>query len=171
MSRLPLALAALLLWSCSHEGNRPPAEQAAADTSPGGVPTVAARPTGACGYISESDASRVLDQASAFRAHAPTSPTCTIAPRSGDAFRGVSVDFRVSRGTTRMYAFLAAQKQSERVGGVGDSARWLAAGDTRGNLVVVKCTDEVALTISDFSGTGGLKARARAFAAKVLERM
>jgi hypothetical protein len=85
----------------------------------------------------------------------------------------VSVDFRVSQGTTRMYDFLAAQKQSEAVGGVGDRARWLPAGETRGNFVVVKGATELALTISDFSGAGGggLKSRARAFAQKVLERM
>lgn len=171
MRGLPLTVAALVLWSCSREGKRATVGQGAADTSPGRIPSVAARPQGACGYISESEASRVLDQPSTYRDHAPTSQTCTVAPASGDAFRGVSVDFRVSTGTTRMYDFLAAQKHSEPVGGVGDRALWLAAGDTRGNLVVVKGLDEVSLTISDFSGTGGLKARARAFAEKVLERM
>ena len=69
-----------------------------------------------------------------------------------------------------MYDFLEAQKQAEAIG-LGDRALWLAAGETRGNLVVVKGGDEVSLTISDFTGAGGLKGRARAFAKKVLERM
>jgi hypothetical protein len=38
-------------------------------------------------------------------------------------------------------------------------------------LVVVHGADAVSLTISDFSGKGDLKGRARAFAAKVLERL
>jgi hypothetical protein len=38
-------------------------------------------------------------------------------------------------------------------------------------LVVVHGADAVSLTISDFRGTGGLKARARAFAEKVLDRL
>lgn len=164
-------LAAAFVWGCSHEGNRAPAGRAPGDTVAGSVAATAAAPHNACEYISESDASQVLDQPSTYRAHAPTSPTCIVAPASGDAFRGISVDFRVSLGTTRMYDFLEAQKKSESVGGVGDRALWLPAGDTRGNLVVVKGNNEVSLTISDFTGAGGLKARARAFAEKVLERM
>ena len=164
-------LAAAFVWGCSHEANRAPAGRAPGDTSAGSVAAAVTPPRGACEYISESDASRVLDQPSTYRAHAPTSVTCTVAPATGDAFRGISVELRISRGTTRMYDFLAAQKKSESVGGVGDRALWLPAGDNRGNLVVVKGTNEVSLTISDFTGAGGLKARARAFAEKVLERM
>jgi len=169
VKRVLPGLIAFALWTCSKDAQRGPAagESAAA---PSAAP-VAERPQGACGYISEADASQVLDQPSTFRPHAANSQTCAVAPASGDAFRGVSVDFRVSPGTTRMYDFLAAQKQSEAVGGVGDRARWLPAGETRGNLVVVKGAYELALTISDFSGGGGLKGRARAFARKVLERM
>lgn len=171
MKRVLPGLIALALWACSKDAKRgaaPGGDSAA--VAPSTAPT-AARPQGACGYISEADASSALDQPSTFRPHAPTSQTCALAPASGDAFRGVSVDFRVSQGTTRMYDFLAAQKQSEAVGGVGDRARWLPAGATRGNLVVVKGPYELALTISDFSGAGGLQSRARAFAQKVLERM
>jgi hypothetical protein len=90
---------------------------------------------------------------------------------SGDAFHGVSVDFRVSRGSTDVYAFFAAQKAAEPVRGLGDSALWLPARETRGNLVVVHGPNTVSLTISDFSGKGNLKARARAFAERVLDRL
>ena len=171
MRGMPLLVAALVGWSCFREGDRAPAGRAPGDTSAGSGAAAVAPPHNACEYISESDASQILDQPSTYRAHAPTSQTCTVAPVTGDAFRGVSVDFRISLGTTRMYDFLAAQKKSESVGGVGDRARWLPAGDTRGNLAVVEGPNEVSLTISDFSGAGGLKARARAFAAKLLERL
>ena len=69
-----------------------------------------------------------------------------------------------------MYDFLKAQKQSEPIG-LGDRSLWLPAGDSRGNLVVVKDADEVSLTITDLSGSGDLKARARAIARKVLQNL
>jgi hypothetical protein len=171
VKRVLSGLIALALWACSKDAKRGPAAGGDSAAAPSAAAPTAERPQGACGYISEADASSALDQPSTFRPHAPTSQTCALAPASGDAFRGVSVDFRVSQGTTRMYDFLAAQKQSEAVGGAGDRARWLPAGETRGNLVVVKGPYELALTISDFSGAGNLKERARAFAKKVLEQL
>jgi len=170
VSRLGFGLAVVVLWSCSGERKAEPTPAPGDAASPASGSAAATRPTGACGYISEADASEILDQPSKYRPHQATSPTCSITPASGDAFRGTSVDFSVSRGTTRMYDFLEAQKQSEAVG-LGDRALWLAAGETRGNLVVVKGADEVSLTISDFNGAGGLKGRARTFARKVLERV
>ena len=172
MNRTLIAVAALVLAGCSKDGKRDAgAGERAAPPSGAGPETTSARPRRICGYITEAEASRVLDQPSKYRRADGTGQSCILDPASGDAFHGVSVDFRVSRGSTDVYDFFAAQKAAEPLGGLGDRALWLAAGETRGNLVVAKGADAVSLTISDFSGKGDLKARARAFAEKVLERL
>ena len=170
MNRTLLVVAASVVLGCSKEGKDAGAGERAATPSGGGA-EASARPRGTCGYITESEASRILDQPSKYRSTGGTGPSCILDPMSGDAFRGVSVDFRVSRGSTDVYDFFAAQKAAEPLRGLGDRALWLPAGETRGNLVVVNGVDAVSLTISDFSGKGGLKARARAFAEKVLGRL
>jgi len=172
MNRTLIAVAALLVVGCSKDGKRDAgAGERAATPSGGGPEAPSARPQGVCGYITEAEASRALDQPSKYRRVDGTNQSCTLDPVSGDAFHGVSVDFRVSRGTTDMDAFLAAQKAAEPLRGLGDRALWLPAGATRGNLVVVNGPHAVSLTISDFSGKGGMKARARAFAEMVLDRL
>ncbi len=167
-----VAVALSLLVGCSKEGNRDTgAGEHAAAPSAGVAESAIARARGICGYITEAEASRALDQPSKYRRAEGTGQSCTLAPASGDAFHGVSVDFSVSRGSPDVYAFFAAQKAAEPVRGLGDRALWLPAGETRGNLVVVQGPYAVSLTISDFSGTGNLKGRARAFAEKVLARL
>ncbi|MGH7538796.1 MAG: hypothetical protein ACREMF_09190 [Gemmatimonadales bacterium] len=172
MRRTLSTLVALGLLGCSREAKRDVvAREPGATTPSSGAPATPAAPRGICGYITEAEASDVLDQSSRYRRSNPSSQSCVIDPASVDAFRGVSVDFRVSRGNTAMYDFFAAQKSSEPLRGLGERALWLPAGRTRGNLVAVKGADAVSLTISDFSGRGDLKGRARAFAKKVLEHM
>jgi len=172
MSRTLIAVAVLALAGCSADDKRGAGAGEPAATPTGGAPeSTSVRPRGICGYITEAEASRALDQPSKYRRADGTGQSCTLDPASGDAFHGVSVDFRVSRGSTHVYDFFAAQKAAEPLGGLGDRALWLPAGETRGNLVVVHGADAVSLTISDFRGKGGLKARARAFAEKVLDRL
>jgi hypothetical protein len=113
----------------------------------------------------------VLAQPSRYRREQRTAQLCTIEPVSGDAFHGTTVSYRVARGNTAQYDFFAAQKSSQPVSGLGDRALWLAAGGTRGNLVVVRDTTVVSLAISDFSGRTDLRKRAEAFAKKVLNRL
>jgi hypothetical protein len=172
MNRTLVAVALLLLVGCSKDDTRDAgAGQPSAAPSGAAAEATIARPRGICGYITEAEASRVLDQPSKYRRADGTGQSCVLDPASGDAFHGVSVDFRVSRGSTTVYDFFAAQKAAEPLGGLGDRALWLPAGETRGNLVVVNGADAVSLTISDFSGKGNLKGRARAFAEMVLERL
>ena len=172
MNRTLITVAALVLVGCSKDGKRDAgAGERAATSSGGGPEATSARSRGICGYITEAEASRALDQPSKYRRADGTGQSCILDPVSGDVFHGVSVDFRVSRGSTGVYAFFAAQKAAEPLGGLGDRALWLPAGETRGNLVVVNGADAVSLTISDFSGKGGMKARARAFAEMVLDRL
>jgi hypothetical protein len=172
MNRTLIAIALSLLVGCSKDIKRDTGagEPSAAPSGAAAEATIA-RPRGICGYITEAEASRALDQPSKYRRADGTGQSCTLDPVSGDAFHGVSVDFRVSRGSTDVYAFFAAQKAAEPVRGLGDSALWLPARETRGNLVVVHGPNTVSLTISDFSGKGNLKARARAFAERVLDRL
>lgn len=166
-----VAVALSLLVGCSKDVNRDAGAGEGAAAPSAAVAESIARPRGICGYITEAEASRALDQPSKYRSGDGTGQSCTLAPASGDAFHGVSVDFRVSRDSTDVYAFFAAQKAAEQLRGLGDRALWLPAGETRGNLVVVRGPYAVSLTISDFSGKGDLKARARAFAEKVLDRL
>jgi hypothetical protein len=163
-------LLTLGLLSCSREAKQDVAGGSSA-AAPRDAPATPAAPLGICRYITEAEASDALEQASRYRRGDPANQSCVIDPASGDAFRGVSVDFRVSRGSTAMYDFFAAQKSAEPLRGLGDRALWLSAGETRGNLVAVKGTNVVSLAISDFSGKGDLKVRARAFAKQVLKRL
>lgn len=172
MNRALIPLALLLLVGCSKEDARDAgAGEPGGGPAGGGSEATSTRPSGICGYITEAEASRALDQPSKYRRPEGTGQSCTLDPVSGDAFHGVSVDYRVSPDSTDVYAFFAAQKAAEPVRGLGDRALWLPAGDTRGNLVVVNGPYAVSLTISDFRGKGDLKARARAFAKKVLEHL
>jgi len=166
-----VAVALSLLVGCSKDVKRDAGAGERAAAPSGVAESTIARPRGICGYITEAEASRALDQPSKYRRADGTGQSCTLDPASGDAFHGASVDFRVSRGGTDVYAFFAAQKAAEPLRGLGDRALWLPAGDTRGNLVVVNGPYAVSLTISDFSGKGNLKARARAFAERVLDRL
>jgi hypothetical protein len=171
MHRLWLALAACVLLGCAKE-RKPDATTRAPATPPGDtVATPSARSRDNCDYITEAEASAALDQPSMYRRSAVMGQSCTIDPASGDAFHGASVEIRVTRGDTRMYDFLAAQKSAEPLAGLGDHALWLAAGRARGNLVVVRGGDAVSLTISDLRGKGNVKARARAVATRILERL
>ena len=167
-----VAIALSLLVGCSKDVNRDAGagERAGAPSAAVADSTIA-RPRGICEYITEAEASRALDQPSKYGRADGTGQSCTLAPASGDAFHGASVDFRVSRDSTDVYAFFAAQKAAEPLRGLGDRALWLPAGETRGNLVVVRGSYAVSLTISDFSGKGDLKGRARAFAERVLDRL
>jgi len=171
MNRTLIAVVVLVLVGCSKDGKRDTGAGERSAAPPGGGEATSVRPRGICDYITEAEASRALDQPSKYRRTAGTAQSCILDPVSGDVFHGVSVDFRVSRGRTDVYAFFAAQKAAEPLGGLGDRALWLPAGETRGNLVVVNGADAVSLTISDFSGAGDLKALARAFAKRVLERL
>ncbi len=172
MNASKVAVALSLLVGCSKDVKRDAGagERAAAPSGAVAESTIA-RSRGICGYITEAEASRALEQPSKYRRADGTNQSCTLDPASGDAFHGVSVDFRVSRGSTDVYAFFAAQKAAEPLRGLGDRALWLPAGETRGNLVVVHGPYAVSLTISDFSGKGNLKGRARAFAEMVLDRL
>lgn len=171
MNSSKVAVALSLLVGCSKDVDRDAGAGERAAAPAGVAESTIARPRGICGYITEAEASRALDQPSKYRSADGTEQSCTLAPASGDAFHGVSVDFRVSRDSTAVYAFFAAQKAAEQLRGLGDRALWLPAGETRGNLVVVRGPYAVSLTISDFSGKGDLKGRARAFAERVLDRL
>jgi hypothetical protein len=165
------AVLALSVAACSSGTERAAAtrDSAAASEKRAGAPAAPAR--SGCGYITEAEASVALAQPSRYRREPSGGPTCSVEPALGDAFHGTTVTYRISRGSTAQYDFFAAQKRSQPIGGLGDRALWLAAGATRGNLVVVHGTDVVTVTISDFSAKGKLQERARAFAQKVLGRM
>jgi hypothetical protein len=113
----------------------------------------------------------VLAQPSRYRRAQSSAQLCTIEPVSGDAFHGTTVSYRVIRGNTAQFDFFAAQKSSQPVSGLGTRALWLAAGNTRGNLVVVTDTNVVSLSISDFSGRRDLRKRAETFAKRLLDRL
>jgi hypothetical protein len=167
----------LLLLGCSSERDHGADRRGVAKTPPGEpAPGVSSR-SDACGYITAAEASRVLGQSSQYRSPegAPVGEGghCILVPVSGDAFHGVSVDYQVSRGgsSTKVYDFFAAQKQARPVPGLGDRALWLAAGRTRGNLVVVQDSAVVSIGITDFRVRSDLRSRARAVAERVLERL
>lgn len=161
---------ALVVAGCSRGGDR--GGDAAAGRSDSVTPgRPAAAPVRGCAYITETEASVVLSQPSRYRRAQSSAQLCTIEPVSGDAFHGTTVSYRVARGNTAQYDFFAAQKSAQPVSGLGDRALWLAAGGTRGNLVVVTDTNVVSLAISDFSGRKDLRKRAEAFARRVLNRL
>lgn len=170
MSRRP-ALLLLALIACSSE-RTPEAERREAAAGAESTAARAARPGGSCGSVTAAEASEALDQPSRYRREAAGGGEhCILVPVSGDAFHGVSVDYRIWRGSTKAYDFLAAQKQSQPVRGLGNRALWLAAGRTRGNLAVVKGPDALSLTITDFRAASDLRERARAVARLVLDRL
>lgn len=162
---VPLVLVALAgLAGC--RGDAPPRSESRAGAA--AAPGAATPAAEACGGLTAGEASRILDQPSRYRRAAGGGADCSLEPASGDAFRGVSVDYVVTRGDPRAYAFLAAQKQSEPVPGVGDKARWLGAGRTGGNLVAVAGTEVVSVTIRDFRPGADVRATARALARRLL---
>jgi hypothetical protein len=165
-----IVLAAMLL-NCSREAKTRAGQRTSASPLSDRPATGARRPASACGYVTAAEASSALGQASGYRLESP-GPTghCVLVPVSGDAFHGATVDYEVSHGTTA-YDFLAAQAQAQPLSGLGDKALWLSAGRFRGNLAVIKGSDVLSLTISDFRSGSDLRARARALAEHVLERL
>lgn len=165
------AVFALSVVACSRGTERAAAarDSVAAVADRTGAPAAVAR--SGCGFITEAEASVALAQPSRYRREPSGGPTCSVEPALVDAFHGTTVNYRIARGSTAQFDFFAAQKRSQPVGGLGDRALWLAAGNTRGNLVVVHGSDVVTVTITDFSAKGRLQQRARAFAEKVLGRM
>lgn len=141
---------------------------AASSTATATTTTTPAR--NGCGYVTEAEATAALGQPSRYRPRQPTPGACTIEPTSGDVFHGTTVDYRVVQGSAQ-FDFLAAQKQSQQISGLGDRAVWLAAGKTRGNLAVIRGSTVVTLTITDLSGHRQLEQRARDFARLVLEHL
>ncbi|HEY6223707.1 MAG TPA: hypothetical protein VIW26_07980, partial [Gemmatimonadales bacterium] len=123
-----------------------------------------------CSYLTESQASAALGQPSRYRPRQPSPGACTIEPASGDVFHGTTVDYRVAQGSAQ-YDFLAAQKDAEKITGLGDRAVWLAAGKTRGNLAVTRGNTALLVTITDLSGHRQLEQKARDFARLVLEHL
>lgn len=132
--------------------------------------TNAAPAVNGCSYLSEEQASAALGQPSRYRPRQPSLAACTIEPASGDVFHGTTVDYRVAQGAAQ-FNFLAAQKDAERITGLGDQAVWLAAGKTRGNLAVTRGDIAVLVTITDLSGRRQLEQKARDFARLVLEHL
>lgn len=127
-------------------------------------------PGNGCSYLTEAQASAALGQPSRFRPRQPTPAACTIEPASGDVFHGITLDYRVTRGTAQ-FDFLAAQKDAQRITGLGDRAVWLPAGKTRGNLAVIRGSSVVTLTITDLSGNRRLAQEARDVARLVVEHL
>jgi hypothetical protein len=123
-----------------------------------------------CSYLSEAQATAALGQPSRYRPRQPTPAACTIEPASGDVFHGTTVDYRVTQGSAQ-FDFIAAQKDAQKITGLGDRAVWLSAGKTRGNLAVIRGTIVVSLTITDLSGHRQLEQKARDFARLVLEHL
>ena len=123
-----------------------------------------------CSYLTEAQATAALGQPSRYRPRQPTPAACTIEPASGDVFHGTTVDYRVTQGTAQ-FDFLAAQKDAQKITGLGDRAVWLSAGKTRGNLAVIRGSTVVALTITDLSGHRQLEQKARDFARLILEHL
>ena len=144
--------------------------RAPADSTPVAARTPYVPASNGCSYLSESQASAALGQPSRYRLRQPTQAACTIEPASGDVFHGTTVDYRVAQGSAQ-YDFLAAQKDAERITGLGDRAVWLAAGKTRGNLAVTRGNAAVLVTITDLSGHRQLEQKARDFARLVLEHL
>jgi hypothetical protein len=167
LHRLWLTAALLGLVAClkgpDRAADRPPANGASS-------PATAAAAPGGCSYLTEAQASAALGQESRYRPRQPTPAACTIEPASGDVFHGTTVDFRVAPGTAQ-YDFLAAQKDADKITGLGDRAVWLGAGKTRGNLAVVRGNTAVLVTITDLSGHRQLEQKARDFARLVLEHL
>ena len=168
-SRATWVVLGLVVASCGRGAERETRTSEAAKASDS--QPAADAPTGACGYISEEDASSALDQPSRYRRGPPSTQACTIEPASGDVFHGTTVEYRLTQGSTAQYDFIAAQKPAQPISGLGDRAIWLSAGDARGNLVVVRGSTLVNLTITDFDRHGDLQKRARAFVKRVLERL
>ena len=173
MFRIPARLvsvsSALVVLACMKGPDRSATERAPAAAS--STATAASAPArNGCSYLSESQASAALGQPSRYRARQPTPAGCTIEPASGDVFHGTTVDFRVAPGTAQ-YDFLAAQKDADKITGLGDRAVWLGAGKTRGNLAVVRGNTAVLVTITDLSGHRQLEQKARDFARLVLEHL
>ena len=137
----------------------------------GGATPATASVTGACTFISEADASAALEQPSRYRNTQAGVESCILEPSSGDVFHGTTVEYRLTRGSTAQYDFIAAQQPSLPVMGLGDRALWLSAGDTRGNLVVVAGSTVVNLIITDFDHRGDIQKRARAFAKRVVDHL
>ena len=123
-----------------------------------------------CSYLTEAQATAALGQPSRYRPRQPTPAACTVEPASGDVFHGTTVDYRVAQGTAQ-FDFLAAQKDAQKITGLGDRAVWLSAGKTRGNLAVIRGSNVVSLTITDLSGHRQLEQKARDFARLVLEHL
>jgi hypothetical protein len=160
----PWLLAVAVLLGCGRE--TPPKATAPDGAGRGEAPR--SEPAGPCDYMTATDAARLLKQPTRFRPQASIDRGCTLEPDSSDAFRGASVDFAVTRGDTRAYDFLAAQKSSVVVE-LGDKARWLAAGRSGGNLVVVQGRDVLSLTIRDFRFGADVQAEARVLARRLLK--
>jgi hypothetical protein len=173
MFRIPIHLIAVpsvfVVVACMKGPDRAATDRApAAPSSTASAASTSAR-TG-CNYLSEAQASSALGQPSRYRPRQPTPAGCTIEPASGDVFHGTTVDFRVAPGTAQ-YDFLAAQKDADKITGLGDRAVWLGAGRTRGNLAVVRGNTAVLITITDLSGHRQLEQKARDFARLVLEHL
>jgi hypothetical protein len=173
MFRIPIHLISVpsvfVVVACMKGPDRAATDHApAAPSSTASAASTPAR-TG-CSYLSEAQASAALGQPSRYRLRQPTPAGCTIEPASGDVFHGTTVDFRVAPGTAQ-YDFLAAQKDADKITGLGDRAVWLGAGRTRGNLAVVRGNTAVLVTITDLSGHRQLEQKARDFARLVLEHL
>ena len=173
MSRIPRqpvwCASALVVVACMKGPDRSAPERSA--NAAAGTATAPSAPArNGCSYLSEAQASSALGQPSRYRPRQPTPAGCTIEPASGDVFHGTTVDFRVAQGTAQ-YEFLAAQKDADKITGLGDRAVWLGAGKTRGNLAVIRGNTAVLVTITDLSGHRQLEQKARDFARLVLEHL
>lgn len=150
--------------------SKPAISRAPVDSTPAATSRASAPARNGCSYLTEAQASAALGQASRYRPRQPTPAACTIEPASGDVFHGTTVDYRVANGPAQ-FDFLAAQKDAEKITGLGDRAVWLAAGKTRGNLAVTRGNTAVLVTITDLSGHRQLQQKARDFARLVLEHL
>lgn len=167
MARVTVLAACALVAACGPSKNT--ITRATADTTKASATATAPARNG-CSYLSEAQATAALGQPSRFRPHQPTPAACTIEPASGDVFHGTTVDYRVARGSAQ-FDFLAAQKDAEKITGLGDRAVWLGAGKTRGNLAVTRGNTAVLVTITDLSGHRQLEQKARDFARLILEHL
>jgi hypothetical protein len=166
---LPCLIPALGVVACLKGPDRP--ANAPASSAPSSTAAASAAPArNGCSYLSEAQASSALGQPSRYRPRQPTPAGCTIEPASGDVFHGTTVDYRVAQGTAQ-YDFLAAQKDADKITGLGDRAVWLGAGKNRGNLAVVRGNTALLVTITDLSGQRQLAQKARDFARLVLEHL
>jgi len=175
MFRIPIHLVCVpsvfVVVACMKGPDRSATERTTTASSTGTAATRASAPArNGCSYLSEAQASSALGQPSRYRLRQPTPAACTIEPASGDVFHGTTVDFRVAPGTAQ-YDFLAAQKDADKITGLGDRAVWLGAGSTRGNLAVVRGNTAVLVTITDLSGHRQLEQKARDFARLILEHL